>query len=161
MLRILWEETQNAYNLKFCIMKNCTLNSLSYSDFDFLYNKFIFNKFLIFCYKKLNEGKSLETQILFHTLLSFFHTFPNPVGTLHMVHMYLYYLKNLRSISLLKISDNLTFLWQDQISSGHNVTWCDSPKKLNLQMQLLLIFVLSLSLSLSLSLLYIYIYIYI
>ncbi len=29
VLRILCEETQNAYNLQFCIMKKCTLNSFS------------------------------------------------------------------------------------------------------------------------------------
>ncbi len=29
VLRILWEETQNAYNLQFCIMKKCPLNSFS------------------------------------------------------------------------------------------------------------------------------------
>ncbi len=78
-------------------MKKCTLNSLLYFDFDFLYNKCIFNKFLIFYYKKIDRGKSLVTQILFHTLLSFFHTFldlentfPNPIGTL----LLLYNMKN-------------------------------------------------------------------
>ncbi len=44
----------------------------SYFDFDVSYSKFIFIKYLIFYYKKkLNRGKSLETQILFHTLICF------------------------------------------------------------------------------------------
>ncbi len=58
-----------------------------YFDIDFLYNTFIFNKFLIVYYKKLNRGKSLEPQISFQTLLSFFHTFPNPIGTLFWLNM--------------------------------------------------------------------------
>ncbi len=66
----------------------------------FLYDKCIFIKFLIFCFKKQNRGKSLETQIFFHTLLYFlhifpdlentlikFHTFPNPIATLYQLYI--------------------------------------------------------------------------
>ncbi len=50
----------------------------------FLYDKFILIKFLIFYSKKIiiiNRGRSLETQIFFHTLISFFHTFPDLENT--------------------------------------------------------------------------------
>lgn len=51
----------------------------------------------------------------------------------HVIHIYIYiyiiYLfEKCKVNKSRKRSSNLTFLWQDKISSGHNGTWCDSPK---------------------------------